>query len=55
MNPEADVVIAYFSTAEPYAPDVPFEENFERDRRAEAERRHLCHVLSERLAQQVNS
>ena len=53
MNPSSDVVIAFFSSTEPWgaqlAAQVPFEKIFEKDRAQELERRHLCHVIAKHL------
>jgi CubicO group peptidase (beta-lactamase class C family) len=53
MNPSSDVVIAFFSSTEPWgaqlAAKVPFEKIFEKDRANELERRHLCHEIAKRL------
>lgn len=53
MNPRSSVVIAFFSSTEPWgaqlAAEVPFEQIFEKSRARELERTHLCHEIAKRL------
>ena len=54
-HPRSDIVIAFFSSAEPWgaqlAAKVPFEQILEKYRAQETKRRHLCHEIA-RLLQQ---
>ena len=55
MNPRSDIVIAFFSSTEPWgaqlAAKVPFDRILEKYRAQEIKRRHLCHEIARLLRQ----